>query len=299
MIYTVGVDIGGTNTRVALINENYDVVERKSFSTDANNPLMTIGKISEVIKSFDGKIVGVGVSCPGPLDLYQGIVLTPPNLVGWHGFELSSELRKLTGLEVQLENDANLAGLAEATIGAGKGMPFVQYMTISTGIGGGLVVNGEIFIGSRGYAQEIANVILVPNGPKLNDLMPGALEAICSGTAITHRANVLGLNVEHAGDVNQLALSGNEDAIKILDEAKEYLANAIASIYGFIDPNIVVLGGGVALKIDGFVEDVEARVKAKVYKIQSDNVLVRKATLGDDNGLLGGGILAFSNFKKV
>lgn len=298
MKYAVGVDIGGTNTRVALLDDKYEVVERQSFSTDAKNPLVTIGKISEVVKSFNGDIVGIGVSCPGPLDLFGGTVLTPPNLIGWHGFELTKELSKLTGLNVYLENDANLAGLAEAHVGAGAGLPFVQYMTISTGIGGGYVANGEIYIGARGFAQEIANIILIPKGPKLNDLMEGSLEAICSGTAITHRANLKGLNVAHAGEVNELALAGNNDAAEIIDEAKEYLANAIATIYGFLDPNIVVLGGGVALKIDGFVRDVEKRVRSKVYAIQSENIKVVKATLGDDNGLIGGGILAFTKFKK-
>lgn len=298
MNYAIGVDIGGTNTRVALLNDKYEVIERISFSTDAKNPLMTVEKISEVVKSFDGDIVGIGVSCPGPLDLFEGKVLTPPNLQGWHGFEIEKEIKRLTGITTYLENDANLAGLAEAHIGAGKGLPFVQYMTISTGIGGGYVANREIYLGARGFAQEIANVILVPNGPVLNKLMPGALEAICSGTAITHRANILGLKVDHAGDVNELALDGNAEAIQIMDDAKEYLANAIATIYGFLDPNIVVLGGGVALKIDGFVKDVESRVKNKVYDIQKENIKVVKATLGDDNGLIGGGILAFTKFGK-
>ena len=294
MKYTVGVDIGGTNTRVALINDRYEVVERESFSTDAVNPLVTVEKISEVVKSFNGDVVGIGVSCPGPLDLYEGVVLTPPNLSGWHGFEVTKEINRLTELDVYLENDANLAGLAEATIGAGSGLPFVQYMTISTGLGGGFVINGEIYIGARGFAQEIANVILVPDGPVLNDLMPGSLEALCSGTAITHRANLKGLDVTHAGEVNDLALQGNVDAQEIMEDAKEYLANAIASAYGFLDPSIVVLGGGVALKIDGFVEDVERRVKTKVFSVQTENIKVVKATLGDDNGLLGGGILAFT-----
>lgn len=299
MKYTASVDIGGTNTRVALIDENYTVVERVSFSTDSVSPSVTIERIAEVVMSFDHEIVGIGVSCPGPLDLINGVVLTPPNLKGWHGYRVEHELSQLTQLKVYLENDANLAGLAEATIGAGVGMDYVQYFTISTGVGGGFTVKQEIFHGARGYAQEVANVILKPNGFKLNDLQAGSLESLCSGTAITARGVAEGLSVSHAGEVNDLALAGNVIAAQIMDDAKEYLANAIATVYGFLDPNIVVLGGGVALKIDGFVEDVEARVKTKVFEIMASEVRVVKAELGEDNGILGGGILAFNKYRVL
>lgn len=299
MKYTASVDIGGTNTRVALIDENYTVVERVSFRTDALSPSVTIERIAEVVLSFDQEIVGIGVSCPGPLDLINGVVLTPPNLKGWHNYKVEHELSLLTQLKVYLENDANLAGLAEATIGAGVGMDFVQYFTVSTGVGGGFTIKQEIYHGARGYAQEIANVILVPNGFKLNELQAGSLESLCSGTAITARAVAAGLEAEHAGDVSDLALAGNDVAAQIIDDAKEYLANTIAGVYAFLDPNIVVLGGGVALKIDGFVEDVERRVKTKVFDIMASEVKVVKAELGEDNGILGGGILAFNKYRSL
>ena len=127
MKYAVAIDIGGTNTRVALIDEKYKIEERAQFSTDADNPEGTLFKIKQAIDSFDKEIVGVGMSCPGPLDLIEGKILTTPNLHGeWHGLCITKELEKLIHKPVYLENDANLAALAEAIIGEGKEYNIVQ-----------------------------------------------------------------------------------------------------------------------------------------------------------------------------
>lgn len=294
MKHALSIDIGGTNTRVSLITEDYKVVGYESFSTSADDPIQTMNQIKSVIDGFDIETVGIGVSCPGPLDLKKGVILTPPNLPGWHGFKLVETMKSMFNLDTYLENDANLAGLAEATISAGKEHDYVQYLTVSTGLGGGFVVNGEIYQGSRGFAQEIANVILVPGGFHVGDLKPGSLESLSSGTGIVMRAKEAGIIVQHAGEVNDLAKNGNDVCLQIMNEAKEYLANAIAMLYAVLDPEIIVLGGSVALKTDGFVEEVETLVKTKVYDVVAQNVKLVKATLCDDNGILGGAILAFN-----
>ena len=127
MKYAVAIDIGGTNTRVALIDENYVIEQRIQFPTDAQDPYVTMNKIKEAIDGFNRDIVGVGMSCPGPLDLMVGKILTTPNLHGkWHGFYVAKELENLIHKPVQLENDANLAALAEAVIGEGKDSNIVQ-----------------------------------------------------------------------------------------------------------------------------------------------------------------------------
>lgn len=293
-MYAVSVDIGGTQTRVASVDKNGTILNKISFSTESQDPILNLKKIQAVIESFNKNFVAVGMSCPGPLDLKKGIVLTPPNLPGWQYFPLKEESEKIMNLPIFIENDANLAGFAESQIGAGKGRNIVQYLTISTGIGGSLVINDEIFIGANGFAQEIANSILWKNGPQQGSLKSGSLESISSGTAITKRAKKVGLNVDHAGDVNKLALKGNVNAKVIMEEAKEYLANMLGIIVALIDPNVIILGGGVALKIPGFVEEIESRLKEKVFKVQQDNINVIKAQLGDDNGLIGGALYAFN-----
>ena len=293
-MYTAGIDIGGTNTRIALIDEAYEIIQRIQFPTDVNNPQATLQKIQETVQSFSVAIAGVGLSCPGPLDLKQGIILDTPNLKGgWHGLAVSKELSARLKVPVFLENDANLACLAEAVLGQGKDYSYVQFLTISTGLGSGLVIDKKIYQGAHGFAHEIANIPLWRNGPSHGSIYPGGVEAICSGTAITTRAKKAGLDVEHAGDVYALACSQNQTAIDIMEDAKEYLANTIAIIYAFVDPEIVILGGSVAIKIPGFVEDVEQRVKTKVYTNIQPLVKVVKTNLSEDSGLLGAACLAF------
>ena len=293
-MYTAGIDIGGTNTRIALIDEAYEIIQRIQFPTDVNNPHATLQKIQETVQSFSVAIAGVGLSCPGPLDLKQGIILDTPNLKGgWHGLAVSKELSARLKVPVFLENDANLACLAEAVLGQGKDYSYVQFLTISTGLGSGLVIDKMIYQGAHGFAHEIANIPLWRNGPSHGSIYPGGVEAICSGTAITTRAKKAGLDVEHAGDVYSLACSQNQTAIDIMEDAKEYLANTIAIIYAFVDPEIVILGGSVAIKIPGFVEDVEQRVKTKVYPNIQPLVKVVKTNLSEDSGLLGAACLAF------
>ena len=293
-MYTAGIDIGGTNTRIALIDEAYEIIQRIQFPTDVNNPHATLQKIQETVQSFSVAIAGVGLSCPGPLDLKQGIILDTPNLKGgWHGLAVSKELSARLKVPVFLENDANLACLAEAVLGQGKDYSYVQFLTISTGLGSGLVIDKKIYQGAHGFAHEIANSPLWRNGPSHGSIYPGGVEAICSGTAITTRAKKAGLDVEHAGDVYSLACSQNQTAIDIMEDAKEYLANTIAIIYAFVDPEIVILGGSVAIKIPGFVEDVEQRVKTKVYPNIQPLVKVVKTNLSEDSGLLGAACLAF------
>ena len=256
-------------------------------------PQVTLEKINNVIKGFGQKIEGIGISCPGPLDLIHGIILETPNLPGWHYFHLTEELQNITGIKVQLQNDANLAGLAEAVIGAGAGKSHVQFLTISTGVGAGFCIDGKIYQGSKGFAQEVANCIVWKNGPSHGVLKSGSIESIASGTAITTRAKNLGLEVVHAGEVYDLAQEGNELAIQIMEDAYEYLSNFISILYGVLDPDLFVLSGSVALKIPGFIEEIEKRVKGKVFDALKDNIKIVPAALGEDCGLIGAACLAF------
>lgn len=295
MKYAVGVDIGGTNTRVALIDETMKLVERVQFSTDINEPSITLERIANTIKTFNKEICGIGLSCPGPLDLIEGKILETPNLNGkWHNYNVSEALSEKSGYSVYLENDANLAALAEAVIGQGKDYRYVQFLTVSTGLGSGQVIDKEIYIGAHGFAHEVANVCLWKEGPTHGTIYPGGVEAICSGTAITSRAQKAGLDVAHAGDVNDLASAGNQIAKEIMNDAKEYLANMCAALIAITDPEIIILGGSVALKIDGFVQEIETLTKSKVYDTVKPYVNIKKSNLDEDSGLLGAGYLAFS-----
>ena len=298
MSYAIGIDIGGTNTRIALINDKYAIEQRIQFSTDNSNPDETVSEIKKAVATFDKEIIGIGVSCPGPLDLINGVVLETPNLKGWWNYPIAKKLSEACGLPVYLENDANLAALAEAVIGEGKNYRYVQFLTISTGLGSGQVIDKKIYVGAHGYAHEIANMIMWRNGPQQGSVIAGGIEAISSGTAITKRANDAGLQVKHAGEVNDLAKSGNVIALGIMDDAKEYLANAIAAIIAITDPEIVILGGSVALKIQDFTSDVNKLVQTKVHANLKNLIPVVNSTLNEDSGLLGAACLAFEKAKQ-
>lgn len=298
MKYAIGVDIGGTNTRVALVDEKMQMIERIQFPTDIDEPSNTLKQIGETVKSFNKDICGIGLSCPGPLDLIHGKILETTNLnKKWHNFSISKELSNYCGYPVYLENDANLAALAEAVIGEGKDYRYVQFLTVSTGLGSGQVIDKKIYIGSHGFAHEVANVCLWREGPSHGSIYPGGVEAICSGTAITSRAQKAGLLVKHAGEVNDLAKAGNKTARMIMEDAKEYLANFCAALIAISDPEIIILGGSVALKIDGFVEEVEELVKMRVFDVVKPYVNIKKSTLDENSGLLGAGYLAFSHMQ--
>lgn len=299
MKYAIGIDVGGTNTRVALIDEKYQIIKRKQFSTNADHPEKTIRDIRNVIDEFGCQTKGIGISCPGPLDLINGVVLTPPNLPGWHHYALTKHLQKETGLSVYLENDANLACLAEAVAGAGKDMRYVQFLTISTGVGAGFCIDHKIYHGAKGFAQEVANSILWKDGPAQGDLKKGSIESIASGTAITKRANDAGGKAAHAGEVYQMARQGNQTAEQVIEDALEYLSSFLGILYGVLDPEIFVLGGSVALKIPGFIEEVERRTKDKVYDSLKENVKVVPAVLGEDCGLIGAACLVFEQESSL
>jgi len=295
MKYALGIDIGGTNSRVSLFDQNYELISKKTISSDPNNYTKTLGELCDFINEIkeNYNIVGIGVCAPGPLDLINGTILETPNLPGWAGCEVSKIIEKSTGIRTKLENDANLAGLAEAVVGLGKGHDIVQYLTISTGVGSACVVNGKIFIGSHGFAHEIANVIVNPSGNQKGSLQKGSVESIASGTAITEIAKVRGLDVNHAGEVNDLATKGNEVAKQVMDEAYDALSSCIAAIVAFIDPSIIILGGSVALKIEGFTQKVEEMVIAKVFDAVKPHVKIVNSNLDGDSGILGGAILGF------
>lgn len=301
MKYAIGVDIGGTNSRIALVDENMDIITRSQFPTDTQDPNKTVEALAdEINRMAEGKeITGMGISCPGALDLINGIVMYSNNLHGgWKDYPIAKAVTERTGIPAWLENDANLAALAEAVVGEGRDMNNVQFLTISTGIGAGHVIDRKIQIGAHGFANEVSYAPMWRNGPSHGGIFPGGIEAISSGTGIITRAMSAGLDVKHAGEVNDLAIAGNETAAQIMDEAKEYLANFIATIQALDDPDIVILGGSVALKIPGFVEDVEKRVQERVLGVVSPFVKVHATTLNEDSGLLGAAALAFEKTKE-
>lgn len=293
--YTIGIDLGGTNIRVALVNEIGVIVNEVSKKTEADKgPNFIIGHMVEMIKDIKSgqKVSSIGVGSPGPLDPFRGVILSPPNLPGWDEVPLVQMLQdEFSNLPVYLDNDANAAALAEARLGAGRGCKSVFYITWSTGIGGGFVINDQIFQGAQGYAGEFGNMIVQPNGYKYSSLNPGALEALASGTAIGHLGAKRLAITGGAEEVFKLASKGNKEASAILNEVVDYLAIGIANIVHVINPEVFVIGGGVMQSKDLVFETLTKKVQTYVYASLSNSIRIKPAVLGTKSGVVGASLL--------
>ncbi|MGN7938770.1 ROK family protein [Virgibacillus sp. 6R] len=295
-MYTIGIDLGGTNLRIALFNEQGEIVEEYSRATEAEKgPEFTVNNMQEVINRLKQQyeIKAVGIGSPGPLDPYEGVIIEPPNLTGWVNVPLVKMLEEKTGIPVKLENDANAAALAEATLGAGKGAKSVFYVTVSTGVGGGYVNNGELISGAQGNCGEIGNMIVNPSpdayqGPGLNK---GALEGLASGTAIGRIGKErLGIT-NGAQGVFELASQGDKAAQDILDEAINYLAIGLANIVHTVNPEVIVIGGGVMKSKDLILQPLIEKTRNFLYPSLRDSLIIKPALLDQKAGLIGAGLL--------
>ncbi|MDQ0226795.1 ROK family protein [Metabacillus niabensis] len=295
-MYTIGIDLGGTNLRIGLFNEQGEIVEEYSRATEAEKgPEFAVNNMQEVINRLKQQyeIKAVGIGSPGPLDPYEGVIIEPPNLTGWVDVPLVKMLEEKTGIPVKLENDANAAALAEATLGAGKGAKSVFYVTVSTGVGGGYVNNGELISGAQGNCGEIGNMIVNPSpdayqGPGLNK---GALEGLASGTAIGRIGKErLGIT-NGAQGVFELASQGDKAAQDILDEAINYLAIGLANIVHTVNPEVIVIGGGVMKSKDLILQPLIEKTRNYLYPSLRDSLIIKPALLDQKAGLIGAGLL--------
>src|SRR5690606_1328246 len=291
--YTIGIDLGGTNLRVALVDKNGTILQELERSTEPEKgPEFVVRNMVEMIQSVKGdhQVDSVGISSTSPLNPRTGVIIEPPNLTGWSNVPIVEMLQKAINIPVTLDNDANAAALAEATIGAGAGHESVFYITVSTGIGGGYIIENKVVQGAQGYAGEIGNMIVVPNGRKHSNLNPGALEALSSGTAIAHIAEEKGITGGTA-EVFRLAEEGNDVAREIIDEALTYLAIGIANLTHAVNPDVFVLGGGVMKSEKQVLEPLREKVKNLLYPGLRDSIKIVPAGLGSKAGVVGAALL--------
>ncbi|KKI92406.1 glucose kinase [Bacillus sp. SA1-12] len=294
MSLRIGIDLGGTNLRVALVNKQGEIVQICKSPTEAEKGYhYTIDKMLNMIKevSNSNRICGIGIGAPGPLDYKTGVILSPPNLPGWKNVNLVQIVKEHTDVEVCLNNDANVAGLAEAIVGSGANYESVFYMTVSTGIGGAFVINKQLFNGAKGYAGEIGNMIVQPNGYKHQHLNKGSLEGVASGTSIARVATEQYGMTGGAKQVFELAAHGDARAYSIINQVVDYLAMGIANIAHTVNPDIFVMGGGVMDSKQFILEPLQEKVKEYVYPNLASSVKIVPAALGDKAGVIGAAML--------
>lgn len=289
----IGVDLGGTNVRAAIVDEDGKVlIQKKSPSYAQEGKEKVMDTIINLIKSLPDyeSCSGIGVGVPGPCDEKTGSMVLATNLPGFEGYSIANKLEETFHMPSFIDNDANVAALAEALVGAGKGKKVVYYVTLSTGIGGGLVINGECISGKHGFTGEIANIIIDRNRSKVNYLAVGAIENEASGTAITRKANEKAFKkYKHAGEVFEDAHNGDLIAKEIVDNVARDLAQLFATIACVCDPDIFILGGGMMQSSDLFLPSVIEKFKEISHTQLHDDEFVLASF--EEPGVIGAAML--------
>lgn len=292
----LGIDLGGTNVRVAKIDANGNVLAQvKGPSFGQEGPEKVMANLKQLVREIPAwnECSGIGIGVPGPVDFKAGTMVLSTNLKGFAGYPFAAEMKKEFGIPCYLDNDANVAGLAEALVGAGKGMDVVYYITLSTGIGGGLIVNGKTVSGKHGFGGEVANIVIDRNRNKVNYLNVGAIENEASGTAITRKGKeTFGDEIQNAGDVFQKAANGNPEAVQILNTMEEDLGQFFATIACVCDPDIFILGGGMMKSSTVFLQGIIENYRKYSHTAVHDTPFALASL--DEPGIIGAAMLAKS-----
>lgn len=297
MKYSIGVDIGGTNIRLAVVDENGNIVavnkQRTKKMNSASDLVDQICELYDLVEASKYDVVGMGVGVPGPVQQKTGYVYVLSN-IGLKNFNLREMLEERLKIKVVVGNDAKVAALAEGRLGAGKGTHVMQYITISTGVGGGLVIDGNLYYSTHGFSQEVGNMNLIRNGRQPNPSMnPGCLEGNCSGTALVSIAKERGLDVVHAGEFFYEASKGNKIALSLKEEWIENLAFSLGSIANILEPDVFVLGGGVMQSSEYFLDDLKKELDKNLFEYMRGKIRVEKAHFDQDAGIIGASLLVF------
>ncbi len=312
MEYVIGIDLGGTKTRVAAVGFDGKILATRQGPTDARDPKRGLealaGLAKEVIAEVGGSAgsdaasagaptpVAAGLGAPGPLDLAGGRVLEAPNLPGWNGFPVVRQLWQALGVPVVLENDANAAAVGEHRFGAAAGLSDFFYVTLGTGVGGAVFMDGRLRRGTAGGAGEVGHVQVDPDGPPCGCGRRGCVEVFAAGPGIARAAGK-----ERAEDVFAAAAAGDAAARDALRTAGRALGRGLGFAVSLLDPQAIVIGGGIAgAAPDGLAVYLEAarEVLAGAFVPGGQRVPLIRAALGPDAGTLGAAALAMETAAR-
>lgn len=300
--YAIGIDLGGTHIRLAIISRNGVILEkRKFFTRDFQGVGSLIDKLSFEIDvmgklaSYDGIIKGVGIGFPGIINYRDGIVKYSPNLKNWKDIALRSILAERTGIPVFLDNDANAYAYGEMIAGAGKDLNSFVLLTLGTGIGGGVIIERKLWRGRIGMAGEVGHIVVEPDGLDCECGGKGCLELYGSVKFIKREgSSIAGIPEEIVPeDVYRWAKEGDPAFIEIFMRMGRYLGIGISNIINILNVDGVVIGGGVSNAWELFIGSLVEEVKKRSFVFRESPVDIRKSELGEDASLLGAAYLVF------
>jgi glucokinase len=314
--FVIGVDVGGTKVAAGLVDSRgvihqHTRVPMNAVGTAAQGLAAVTSAVEALIADATPQqksSLSIGICAPGPLDPLAGIVLNPPNVPCWRNFPLAAEISRQFNCPVKIDNDANAAALAEGLWGAGRGFKNVFYACIGTGIGTGILLDGEIFHGRTGAAAEGGHVTIDLNGPKCGCGKKGCIEALASGTAIASRAKALlasrpGVssamrsmaesvsNTISAEIVGKAFAEGDSLATEILHSTFEFLAAWLGNIIDLLEPDVIIIGGGVAAMFTPHFGEIKQRLPAWCINSRCLEIPIVPAHYGANAGIAGGAAL--------
>lgn len=312
----LAIDVGGTKIAFSLVSQAGEVVSRIYLPTQASlGPKSGIARMLKVVKKLLQKtgleisnLAGVSIAIAGIVDTKRGMLTYSPNLPGWHNIPLREIFARELDTKIYIINDASAAALGEYHFGAGKGYENIIYITISTGIGGGIIIGGCLYEGTNGCAGEIGHMIVDSNGPECNCGNHGCLEALSSGTAITrdvvnkikqgNPSSVLKLaknsmeNID-ARIIAEAAKKGDIIALNAIRQASYYLGLGLINLIHIFNPQLIVIGGGVSSIGNLYLLPAKKLVRERAFALPAKNVRIVRAKLGKNSGVIGAACLAF------
>ncbi len=296
MQQAIGIDIGGTKVAVGLVNEAGGVQAQQTIAMDQEQPpLDMIAKIGSLIAQLleqagisSQELSGIGIGAPGPLDVHRGVITCPPNLPNWRQVPIVAQLERRFGVPVALANDANAATLGEKWVGAAQENNHFVCMTIGTGIGAGIFLNGQLLQGATGNAAELGHIVLNPNTEEICTCgQKGCFEWHASGTAIARKASALLGQTVAAREVFNLYRSGQPAIVSLVEEVFHYIGVACVTLINLLDPEKIIIGGGVAQVGEPLFDYVRQYVSKYPLNPGSRQVHIVPAGLRTNAGIIG------------
>ncbi|MDI6781314.1 MAG: ROK family protein [bacterium] len=307
----IGIDIGGTKIDVGLIEPSGKILERMRIWTNVHEGLNAVVQniydaIEKVTAGIKTSIRGIGIGAPGQVDVKNGIVLFAPNLK-WKDVEMKRIIHERYRLPVEIENDANCGALAEAKLGAGSKSNNLIWITVGTGIGGGIIIDGNLIQGANFAGGEIGHMTMKKNGPVCGCGNKGCLEALAAGPAIIHQirkkinsgTQTTILKVVD-NDLNRITVEiaanaadvGDSLSLKVLNKAGEYLGIGVTNLANILNPEVIILGGGV-MEVAGhhLLKIIKDTVQNRALSVAKNNLKIELSKLGNDAGLIGASLL--------
>ncbi|MGB9681728.1 MAG: ROK family protein [bacterium] len=316
----IGIDLGGTTFKVGVIDSNGKLLYKSDTSTPVElgdkvvleRIVEKVGEALEKLEIDRKDIVGIGMGAPGILDIENGINIFSPNLK-WNNVNMVVPLKEHFNVPVFIENDVRVAALGERRFGSGKGRRYMVFIALGTGIGSGIIINGELFRGSIGGGGEIGHMVIDSNGPRCNCGNYGCFEALVGGPAIVARAErgikngyktkILDLANNNVNNITpaliyQAAKDGDELALEIFRETSFYLGLGLVTLTNIFNPECIIVGGGIARSWDILMPPAIQMVKTRGFPRSRDVIEILPSSLGEDAGVIGAGVLVLERIEK-